>query len=323
MRLEMRDLRLGVAMGEFRTLTLAAQHLNLTPSALSHQLADLERRLGALLFERSGRRLIATHLGELLCEHGRKALAGVEDVERLLAEATKGRHACLRIAADCYTSYGWLPPVMESFSAAHPSVDVQIVPEATSNALGALLNGTTDLSIMIMPTRDRRVRTVRLVDDELVLVVSSKHRLASQSSVLPEDLRAERFLAYSPPESNHVFQQILMPAGVSPKQVRVLQITEAMLELTRANMGVTILARWALRPHLERGGLKALRIDHRAAHRTWTAAIRATRPTPAYVDDFIRYLSATMSAPPRSRPEFGVVRTLSRLGQRKVSGRRS
>ena len=251
----------------------------------------------------------------------RTALASVGDVERLLAEATKGRHACLRIAADCYTSYGWLPPVMESFGIAHPSVDVRIVPEATSNALGALLDGTTDLSIMIMPPRDRRVRTVRLVDDELVLVVSARHRLARQSSVRPEELRAERFLAYSPAESNNVFQQILMPAGVSPKQLTVLQITEAMLEVTRANMGVTILARWAVQPHLERGGLKALRIDHAAAHRTWTAAIRATRSTTGYVDDFIRYLSATMSAPPRSRPEFGVVRTLSRLGQRQTRGR--
>src|SRR5688572_27001294 len=322
MRLEMRDLRLTVAMGEFKTLTQAAQHLNLTPSALSHHLADLERRLGAPLFERSGRRLIATHLGELLCTHGRTALAGVQDVERLLAEATTGRQSSLRIAADCYTSFGWLPPVMDSFRTAHPSIDVRIIPEATGNALEALLSGAIDLSIMSMPVRDRRVRTVRLVDDELVLVVSSRHRFAKRSSVDPEELRDERFLAYSPPESNNAFQQILMPAGVSPKQVTVLQLTEAMLELTRANMGVTILARWALRPHLELGGLKALRIDHSAARRTWTAAIRATRPTPAYIDDFIRFLSMTVSAPPRGRPEFGVVRTLSRLGRKRVSGER-
>ncbi len=315
-RLEMRDLRLAVAMDEFKTLTQAAQHLHLTPSALSHQLADLEDRIGALLFERSGRRLIATHLGQLLCAQARTALAGVEDVERSLAEATSTRQSWLRIAADCYTSFGWLPPVMDSFGAAHPSVDVRIVPEATSNALGALIGGAIDLSIMSMPVRDRRVRTVRLVEDELVLVVSSRHRLAKQSSVGPEELRGERFLAYSPPETNNAFQQMLMPAGMSPKQVTVLQLTEAILELTRANMGVTILARWALRPHLERGGLKALRIKHPAARRTWTAAIRATRSTPAYIDDFIRFLSQTISAPPRGRPEFGVVRTLSRLGQR-------
>jgi len=241
----------------------------------------------------------------------------------LMVEATTGHHSWLRIAADCYTSFGWLPPVMDSFAAAHPTVDVRIIPEATGNALGALISGEIDLAIMSMPVRDRRVRTVPLVDDELVLVVSSRHRLAKQSSVDPEDLRGERFLAYSPPESNNAFQQILMPAGVSPKQVTVLQLTEAMLELTRANMGVTILARWALRPHLELGGLKALRIDHIAARRTWTAAIRATRPTPAYIDDFIRFLSMTVSAPPRGRPEFGVVRTLSRLGRKKVSrGRR-
>ena len=198
--------------------------------------------------------------------------------------------------------------------------------EATTIAtITSVISGTSEidrpLSIMIMPTRDRRVRTVRLVDDELVLVVSSRHRLARQSSVRPEELRTERFLAYSSAENNHVFQKMLMPVGVSPKQLTVLQITEAMLELTRANMGVTILARWALQPHLERGGLKALRIEHPAARRTWMAAIRAARPTPGYVDDFIRFLSATMSAPPRSHPQFGVVRALSRLGKRKATGR--
>jgi LysR family transcriptional regulator for metE and metH len=322
LRLEMRDLRLAVAMAEFRTLIRAAQHLNLTPSALSHQLADLERRVGAPLFERAGRRLIATHLGELLCSEGRAALAGVEDVERRLIEATRGRQSWLRIAADCYTSFGWLPPVMDSFRAAHPSIDVRIVPEATHNAIGALLNGTIDLSIMSMPVSDRRVRTVPLVADELMLVVSTGHRLARRAAVDPEELRSERFLAYSPPETNNAFQQLLQPAGVSPKQVMVLQLTEAILEMTRASMGVTILARWALQPHLERGGLKALRINHAAAQRTWTAAIRATRPTPPYIDDFIRFLSMTISAPPRDRPEFGVIRTLSRLGRQKANGRR-
>lgn len=322
MRLEMRDLRLAVAMGEFRTLTRAAQHLNLTPSALSHQLADLERRIGAPLFERAGRRLIPTRLGELLSAQSRTALTGVENVERLVAEATAGRQSCLRLAADCYTSFAWLPPVMDSFRAAHPSVDVQIVPDAIANALHALTSGTIDLSVMSMPVNDPRIRTVRLVDDELMLVVSSRHRLAKQSAVDPVELRGERFLAYSAPETNNAFQQMLMPAGVSPKQVTVLQLTEAILELTRANMGVTILARWSLQPHLERGGLKALRLDHAFARRTWTAAIRATRPTPGYIEDFIKYLAMTISAPPRTRPEFGVVRTLSRLGKRKVGGGR-
>lgn len=321
LRLEMRDLRLAVAMDELKTLTQAAQRLHLTPSALSHQLADLEGRLGALLFERSGRRLIATHLGELLCGNARKALAGVEDVERVLAEATMNRQSWLRIAADCYTSFGWLPPVMDAFSAAHPTVEVRIIPEATGNALGALLDGAIDLSVMSMPVKDRRVRTVRLVEDQLVLVVSARHRLAKLSSVGPEELRGERFLAYSPPERNNVFRQILMPAGMSPQQVTVLQLTEAILELTRANMGVTILAQWALRPHLERGGLRAVQINHPAARRTWTAAIRATRRTPTYIEDFIRFLSMTISAPPRSKPEFGVVRTLSRLGREKITGK--
>src|SRR5688572_4076347 len=224
-RLEMRDLRLAVAMDELKTLTQAAQRLHLTPSALSHQLADLEGRLGALLFERSGRRLIATHLGQLLCGQARTALAGVEAVERVLAGATMNRQSVLRIAADCYTSFGWLPPVLDAFSAAHAGIEVRIMPEATGHAMEAVLDRAIDLSVMSLPVKNRRVRTVRLVEDQLVLVVSARHRLAKRSAVEPEELRGERFLAYSPPESNQVFRQILMPAGMSPRQVTVLQLT--------------------------------------------------------------------------------------------------
>jgi LysR family transcriptional regulator for metE and metH len=313
MRLEVRDLRLTVALGEFRTLTEAAKHLNLTPSALSHQLADLERRIGAPLFERAGRRLIATQLGASVCTRSREALDGVELLEREIAEEITGRRSWLRIGADCYTSFGWLPPVMEAFGAVHPSVEVTIVPEVTRDAVGALLRGETDLAIMSNPVRDRRVRTQRLLDDELVLVVSARHRLANRASIEPHELKGERFLGYSPAETNNLFKRIFMPAGVSPKQLRVLQITEAILEMTRANMGVTVLARWAVQPHLEEGRLKAVRIEHESARRTWRAATRASRTTPRYVEDFIRFLAATLATPPRTKPEFGVVRTLKRL----------
>src|SRR3954470_4902740 len=93
MRLEIRDFRLVVAISELGTLTRAGQQLNLTQSALSHQLAALERRLGASLFERSGRRMIPNRLGARLASHGKELL------ERLLGVERGGFHAAARRGA--------------------------------------------------------------------------------------------------------------------------------------------------------------------------------------------------------------------------------
>src|SRR3954447_15952978 len=97
MRLEIRDFRLVVAISELGNLTRAGQHLNLTQSALSHQLADLEQRVGGKLFERSGRRLIPTRLGEHLSSKAKVTLEQLREVERDLENMAKGREATLRI----------------------------------------------------------------------------------------------------------------------------------------------------------------------------------------------------------------------------------
>src|SRR3954466_6134386 len=167
MRLEIRDLKLVSAISELGNLTRAGQQLHLTQSALSHQLADLEQRVGGKLFERSGRRLIATRLGEHLCSRAKTTLAQLREVEQDLVQMANGREATLRIATECYTCYHWLPPVLDAFRQRHPAVDVRIVPSASSHPIRALVAGAIDLCIVSSRVRDRRVQTTPLFDDEV------------------------------------------------------------------------------------------------------------------------------------------------------------
>lgn len=321
MRLEIRDLRLVSAIAEQGNLTRAGQQLYLTQSALSHQLSDLERRIGGALFERSGRRMIATRLGEHLCARAKATLAQISDMERDLVDMANGREAVLRLATECYTGYHWLPPVLESFRRRHVGVDVRIVPEATSNPIAALIAGSIDLCVLTSRVKDRRVAVTPLFNDELVLVVGAAHRLANRRIIEPADLREERFLVYSAPQDNHAFQNILAPAGVSPSQLSVLQLTEAILELVKAGMGVTVLARWAVEPYMESGALRLIPINHPAVARRWQAATRATRPMPEFIGDFIEFLKHTIATPPRGQPRFSVIRSVARLdGKTRKSG---
>jgi LysR family transcriptional regulator, regulator for metE and metH len=316
MRLEIRDLRLVSAIADLGNLTRAGQQLHLTQSALSHQLADLEHRIGGVLFERAGRRMVPTRLGEHLRASAKATLAQVSEMERDLVDMANGREALLRLATECYTGYHWLPPVLEAFRAQHPAVDVRIVPEATSHPLRALVAGSIDLAIVTSRGKDRRIALAPLFNDELVLVVGVNHRLAGERVIDPSELCSERFLMYSGPDDSQTFRDILAPAGVSPAQLSVLQLTEAILELVKANMGVTVLARWAVEPYIDSGALRVIRIDHPAVARTWQVATRAGRPAPAFVTDFIGFLARTVAAPPRRQPQFSVIRSVARLESR-------
>lgn len=318
-RLEVRDLRLVAAISELGNLTRAGQHLHLTQSALSHQLSDLEQRIGGKLFERSGRRLIPTRLGEHLCTKAKVTLEQLREVERELANMAKGREATLRIATECYTCYHWLPPVLDAFRQRHPGVDVRIVPSASSRPIHALLGGAIDLCIASSEIRDRRVQTTPLFDDELVLTVSERHPLADRRSVDPTELRNEHFLTYSSAEDNFAFQEVLAPAGVSASQISTLKLTEAIIELVKANMGVALFARWAVTPYLESGALRAIPIDHPATLRTWKAVTRSTQARAEYLTDFVGFLAGAIQAPPRGRPEFALIRSVRKLSPKRRS----
>jgi LysR family transcriptional regulator for metE and metH len=301
MRLELRDFRLVAAIADTGNLTRAGEHLHLTQPALSRQLADLERRVGSALFERSGRRMVPTRLGEHLLGRARLTLDQMREVETDLTQMVGGREIALRIATECYTVYHWLPAVLASYRDDHPTVDVQVVAQSSKEPIPALIAGALDLCIISSETRDRRVMTTRLFDDELVAVVSAQHALAERRTVKPEQLARERFLLYTPPEENVAYRSILAPAGVTPRQLSVIQLTEAIVELVRANLGVSILARWAIEPYLGAGDLRVIRIAHPAVRRTWKAAIRSQRDVPAYLSDFVRFMRRSIRLPDRAQ----------------------
>src|SRR3954463_1497751 len=116
MDLEIRHLRLVAAVADVGSLTRAGDQLHLTQSALSHQLRDIESRLGAALFLRVGKRLVLTPAGERLLASATDVLARLERTEQDIREMGRDRAGSLRITTECYTCYHWLPPPL----LAHP-----------------------------------------------------------------------------------------------------------------------------------------------------------------------------------------------------------
>src|SRR5262252_6692462 len=112
MDLEVRHLRLVAAVADCGSLTRAGDRLHLTQSALSHQLRDIESRLGVALFLRIGKRLVLTPAGERLLGSAREVLGALRQAELEIRQLGQENAGLLRITTECYTCYHWLPPLL-------------------------------------------------------------------------------------------------------------------------------------------------------------------------------------------------------------------
>ena len=309
MDLEIRHLRLVEAIVAEGGLTRAGARLHLTQSALSHQLRDLEARLGAPLFLRLGRTMVPTPAGEHLLRAARAVLAQVRDTEEEIRRQARAGEGLIRIAVECYTCYHWLPALLLPFHRRHPRVEVRIAAEETHRAAQALLEGRLDLALVSDPRSDPRLAYRPLVDDEMVVVMSPAHRLAASAWVPLQEIARETLFMYTEPEDNTAMQLALRPAGVVPRRAVKVVLTEAILELVRAGQGVAVLASWSIAPAVASGAVTARPLGPKGLVRRWrTARLRAAEP-PAWLLAFeellVRHppagrLPAGSLSPPRS-----------------------
>ena len=291
MDLEIRHLRLIAGISDAGSMTKAAERLHLTQSALSHQLRDIEARVDTPFFVRLGRRMVLTAAGRRVLETARRVIADVERAEEDVRRLAGNTDGVIRVCTQCYTGYHWLGPLLTTFQRKHPRVMVHVAADATDRPVEALLDGRIDLAILIDPVPDRRVRLRRLFTDEMVAIVAKGHPLARRRWVAPEELAAEHLLVYSSvPEESFLFQRVLGPLGLRPAKVSFIMLTEAMIELARAGMGIGILPRWSAQRAIASGAVVPLSITRKGMRRRWAAGTLAAQPESAAHADFIDLL---------------------------------
>jgi LysR family transcriptional regulator for metE and metH len=177
------------------------------------------------------------------------------------------------------------------FQSEYPRVEVRVVPDATRRTLRALTTGEIDVAIVSRQPATRRLRYVSLFKDELVIVAHPEHPILERKFVRPADLAGEPLVLYTMPDENStLLHDVLRPAGVKPGPITRVQLTEGIVELVKANFGVTLMARWAAAPHLEAGTLAAVSVGRTGFNREWVAAVRTRGDTPPHVDGFLNAL---------------------------------
>ena len=289
--MEIRYLKLVRAIVEEGSMANAIEKLHLTPSALSHQLREAELQLGTKIFHRVNKKLILTEAGEKLLAASHVILKELDKVQREIKEIISGETGVIRISTECYTSYHWLPALLKKFHTEFPSIEVRIVFEATHRPIQKLLQGQIDLAITSDPIVNDQVEYVELFRDEMVALVSEFHPWISKEYVTAEDFKSENLIIHSEPlDTVTVYERVLKPANIQPKNITILPLTEASVEMVKADMGVLVMPRWALKPHLNSNHVKTIKVTSEGLHRQQFIALLKQEDRPEYFDYFITFL---------------------------------
>uniref|UniRef100_F4CA49 Transcriptional regulator, LysR family n=1 Tax=Sphingobacterium sp. (strain 21) TaxID=743722 RepID=F4CA49_SPHS2 len=288
--MEIRHLRLIKAIVEEGSITRAMGVLHLSQSALSYQLKEAELQIGTQVFYRRNKKLILTPVGRKLYATAEKVLRELDVADAEIKKMVNGEVGVIRISTECYTSYHWLPAVLKKFKGEFPNVDIEIVFEATHRPIEKLNDGVLDIAITSNPEQVEMIEFVPLFMDEMLVVVSNKHPWCDRDFVTAEDFQDVSLIIHSLPlDTVSIFRTQLSPKGISPKKLIVLPLTEASIELVKADMGVIVLANWALQPYLN-DEIKAIKINPEGFFRQqYIARVRA-REYPVYFDYFIKFL---------------------------------
>ncbi|MDR9440424.1 MAG: LysR family transcriptional regulator [Halomonas sp.] len=295
--LELRHLRTLVALRDAGSLVEAAERVHLTQSALSHQIKDLEERLGSPLFLRKSKPVEFTRAGTRLLTLGEQILPLVRMAERDLARLAGNEQGRLHMAIECHSCFQWLMPTIDHFRDHWPEVEIDIPGGHHFDPLPALAREQLDLVITADPQPLPGIHYEPLFRYEGLLAISRQHPLAGRPFVTPEALAEETLITYPVEHSRlDVFTQFLDPAGVRPKEVRTAELTIMMMQLVASGRGVCALPNWALTEYLERDYVKAVALGEKGVWSTLFAAIREETRGAPWMEDFLRTARETSFA---------------------------
>jgi LysR family transcriptional regulator for metE and metH len=290
MVLEVRHLLMLDAIRRSGGVSRAAERLHLTQPAVSHALRDLEDRLGTRIFERRARRMHPTPEGERLLRAADVVLDELRRAEDDITALRNGQQGVVRLATQCYTCYHWLPRVLATMGRDHPGIELRIVPEATRRPLEALLEESLDLAITHDLPDDPTIVSDLLFEDELVAILPPDHRFADRAYLEARDFAGEHVILHGTPADSTLFHRVLRPAGVEPRRTSQLMLTEALVEMVRAGLGISVLARWAVAGELDRGILAAVRVTRSGLQRQWYASVLKHRRSSPVISGLVALL---------------------------------
>ncbi|MDQ1611275.1 MAG: hypothetical protein QOG00_1206 [Pyrinomonadaceae bacterium] len=290
--MEMSQLRAFRVVAETLNFTRAAERLNLTQAAVSHQIKALETELGESLFIRLKRGVKLSQAGEAALEYAERILDDAEALRERVSGAESALVGRVRAAAATQAFVHLFASLFESFMRANPHIELSFrTTVSTEQTLSDVLTGATDVGFASLPVYSPALEVTELFADELVLVVGRAHRLArSGGTATVREIERERLIMFERGTSiRRTTEDFFKRAAIRPALALESNDTYFMKRMVEQGLGISMLPSWAVREEVETGKLAQLEIEGHRLRRT-VAMISLARFQPAPARLFLAFM---------------------------------
>lgn len=248
----LRHLKIFVTVCEEGSITKAAQKLFISQPTVSFAVSELEKHYGIKLFDRLSKRLYLTDAGTKLLPYAQHILLMFHEMEA--GAQSLNNSGTLRIGASVTIGNCLIPGLLKSFSKKHPGVIVKIQVDNSEKIEQSILDSQIDLGLIEGVTHNSQLISEAFQEDELVLLLAPGHRLETQTSVMPEQLKDESFLMRERGSGGReILESALLLHNIDIEPAWESISTQAILQAVAGGLGISVLPRLLAEPLLTQG----------------------------------------------------------------------
>ena len=264
---DLQQLQAFVAVAECGSFRAAADHIHLSPPALSRRIERLESILGTRLFNRTTREVELTSLGRVFLERARTAMDDLEAAMLGISEISTHRSGRVTVACVPSAALYFLPHVISKFSEAYPAMRIRVVDETMNQVLQSVLSGESDFGIGFMGSLMPEIDFEPIHNDPFVVAMRREHPYAERKSVVWADLEGERLISAARSSGNRqLLDDALAKEGLNLTYAFEVSHMATLLGMVEAGLGLALVPRMALaldHPTVKGIPLRNLKVERR------------------------------------------------------------
>ena len=283
--MNLRHLEIFVAIAESGSFSSAAEAVSLNQSTLSQHIAALEKEVGTLLLDRTGKGVTVTGGGKVFLQHARRVLHERDVLTQAMAGFKGLRNVQLEIGASNIPANYLIPPLLPVLREKHPGISLKMVTGDSRDIINRLLASEIELAVVGSNTGEKSIAFSPLISDRLVLIVGVNHPLRSQTITLEDLAELPLIVREGGSGSGRALEHSLREAGFDPGQLNIvasLGSNEAVRQAVAAGAGAAFVSEFSIRhaglgQEIHKVTMSGLNIERQI----WLARLKSHSDSPA------------------------------------------